>query len=300
MIFDASMSTDPEGNSLSYRWSSSSPDITFNNASNANASASLPKSNGPGSYEIRLNVTDGKNESSVTRVISFPALTPQREYGLGIQVLKETSNSESYEWYMDQANTGPHSLVNCGPTSVTMAIKWAKEDFTLTPVHARSKYRSSGGWWYTNDIINYLSDNYVANWTIPLDGNFPSIKTQIDKGNIVILCLDMHSIPYNPEARYRVDKFYETDNAGWGHFIVIKGYKEIDGLTYYEAYDPYSFSKTYDDGTLKGRNRYYRSSSLKIAVEIWWNYAIVVSKESAPIGGRRGINTEEIIHMPGR
>ena len=38
--------------------------------------------------------------------------------------------------------------------------KWlSKKDFNKTSEDARNTYRSTGGWWYTDDIINYLAIN---------------------------------------------------------------------------------------------------------------------------------------------
>jgi hypothetical protein len=298
MSFDASGSSDPDGSPLTYRWTSSAGAFVAG-TTNPNAAVWIPGGGNQNTIDVTLTVSDGITETSATHSVIFPKLTPVREYGLGRQLVKEASNSQKYEWYMDQGVTGIHSLLNCGPTSVTMAIKWAKEDFAPKPADARERYRPSGGWWYTNDILNYLNDYDINNWVISLSNNFHDIKGEIDDGNIVILCLDMHSIGYNAERRHHYDKFYETDAPGWGHFIVIKGYKEVDNQTFYEAYDPYSLSRAYEDGSLKGRDRYYRASTLESAVKIWWNNAIIVSRAPAT-GGRRGINVDEIVHMPGR
>jgi hypothetical protein len=114
---------------------------------------------------VDLKVSDGKDETS-NRQDRYPACTVRiKILGLGMESTKEVSNEVKYEWYIDQGNTGQFSGVNCGPTSVTMAIKWADESFTGTPETARAMYHPSGGWWYTDNIIGYLNycsvNNYV-------------------------------------------------------------------------------------------------------------------------------------------
>lgn len=227
------------------------------------------------------------------------------QFGLGSNLTESVSNNRDYSWYLDQGNTGPFSDVNCGPSSVTMAIKWFNKSFTLTPQDARAMFRPDGGWWYTNDIINYLNYNTVTNSTIALK-DISLLKNELDNGNIVILALDMYYVDLVSNLSYHVDKFYLAQTKGWGHFIVIKGYKVVDNQIFYEAYDPYSFGKTYADHTLKGIDRYYRSANLDNATNNWWDYAIVVSPPAHQNGGRvtgsmnEAVDPATIQHKPGR
>ena len=206
-------------------------------------------------------------------------------WGLG-QFEKQTlSKDRTYSWYLDQGNTGEYSNINCGPTSTTMAAKWSDGSFSKTPQDAREAYRSSGGWWYTSDIDNYLSDNQIPHNYISLSTNTAGtqqiIKDELDSGNILILCLDMYCIRYESFGEHRINKFYQTNSSGWGHFIVVKGYKQVDEIFYFEIYDPFSLGQMYKDNTLKGKNRYYRSDDIYTATSIWWNYAIVVSEKGS-------------------
>lgn len=204
-------------------------------------------------------------------------------WGLGQFVLEEKSNNRSYEWYFDQGTTGEFSSINCGPTSTTMIAKWSDENFTKTPEDARAAYRPEGGWWYTSDIDNYLSDNGIPHNFVSLSTSTEStqqiIKNELDAGNALILCLDMYYVSYGAISEHRIDKFYTTNSTGWGHFIVVKGYKSVDNNFLFEVYDPYSNGMSYKDGTIKGKNRYYRSEDIYSATSIWWNYAITVSKK---------------------
>ena len=189
-----------------------------------------------------------------------------------------------------------YNNVNCGPTTVTMAIKWYNKQFSESPEDARNTYRSSGGWWYTSDIIAYLNKYSVNNSTIALDSP-DSLINELEKGNIIILCLDMFYILKERNEQWRIDKFYKTQNPDWGHFLILKGYKLVDNELFFEVYDSNSFGATYNDRSLKGKGRYYRFSDLDKATNIWWDYAIIVSKESfkSPIG----VDTKKIIHKYG-
>ncbi len=203
-------------------------------------------------------------------------------WGLGHFINSHASNDKSYNWYIDQSTSGNFAAVNCGPASVTMAIKWADPDFTKTALDARMTYEASGGWWNTNDIDSYLTDNQIIHAIIALtdhaDSTAAILKKQLLNQQIIILCLDMNYVRAASDAMYRTDKFYAT-TPDWGHFIVLKGYKIADGELFFEAYDPYSFGMKNDDNSLKGMNRYYRFEDLAAACLPWWNYAFVIAKK---------------------
>jgi hypothetical protein len=203
-------------------------------------------------------------------------------WGLGHFINSYTSNNKSYNWYIDQSTSGNFAAVNCGPASVTMAIKWANPDFTKTALDARMTYEVSGGWWFTSDIDAYLTDNHITHAIVALtdhaDSTAAILKQQLINQQIIILCLDMNHVRAAGDVAFRTDKFYAT-TPDWGHFIVLKGYKVVDGELFFEAYDPYSFGLTNDDNSLKGMNRYYRFEDLAAACNPWWNYAFVIAKK---------------------
>ena len=203
-------------------------------------------------------------------------------WGLGHFIHKTVSNNTAYNWYIDQATSGNFASINCGPASATMAIKWADPAFSKSALDARMKYESGGGWWSTNDVHAYLGDNDISHAMIGLSPNADSTRNilehQLDRSQIVILCLDMDLVRNGAVSPSRVDKFYTT-TPGWGHFIVLKGYKVVDKAVFFEAYDPYSFGLLNDDQTLKGMNRYYRYEDLAAATKSWWQYAFVIAKK---------------------
>lgn|GEM_PF-448708 len=203
-------------------------------------------------------------------------------WGLGHFISSSATDERNYNWYIDQSTSGNFAGINCGPASVTMAIKWADADFTKTALDARMKYEVSGGWWFTGDIEAYLSDNLIPHAIVALtdrsDSTSAILKQELDNHQIIILCLDMNRVRAVSEDGYRIDKFYPT-TPNWGHFIVLKGYKITDGELFFEAYDPFSFGLINDDNTLKGMDRCYRYEDLAAACLTWWNYAFVIAKK---------------------
>ncbi|MCY6371032.1 SH3 domain-containing protein [Clostridium ganghwense] len=222
----------------------------------------------------------------------------EQSLGLGKYETEYVHNDREYEWYIDQFNTGTHNYENCGPSSVTMAIKWANPSFDKTAQDARNTYRSEGGWWYTYDITNYLDKYKIENYVVE-DITENSVKNQLKDGNVLILCIDSNYITYNPNKEEHVGRHYEF---GGGHFIVIKGYKVVDDKTYFEVYDPNSWGEVYENGSKKGKDRYYSSEDVRSSMDNWWPYMIVVSSNNN--GGysreRSIVNTKDIKHMPGK
>jgi hypothetical protein len=289
-------SIDEDADVLTYKWTSSSNLITISGGTSSHASFQLPDPLVSGKVQVKLLVNDKLSSDSITKEIDLPGTSIQRSYGLGVNLISETSNNTDYDWYIDQGSTGTYSSINCGPTSVTMAIKWVDKSFTGTPVDARNTFRPEGGWWYTNDIVNYLNKYSVHNKTIGF-GDGLAVKNQIDLGNIAILCLDMYYISNGEKSTWHVDKFYNAISVGWGHFIVVKGYKVVDNEIFYEMYDPYSLGIKYGDGSMKGKDRYYRNVDLRNAVTEWWPYAIVVSRNS--LKNLKGLDNSKIVNKPG-
>lgn len=231
---------------------------------------------------VTLTITSGDKTLTTNWTI-----TVQNDYeynGLGGAVAAEKSQNKFYDYYIDQWDASIYQAINCGPTVTTMAIKWADSAFTGTPVIARNLIRPTGGWWYTTDIQYYLNLNGINNATIALPNTDALIKQLIDKGNLVILCLDMFYVNYNANTSEHTDKFYVTTAKDWGHFLLVKGYKQIDGKFYLEIYDPYSNHVSYSlDNALKGKDRYYLSTSIKPGTDIWWPYCIVVAPKGKAV-----------------
>lgn len=222
------------------------------------------------------------------------------DLGLGKYETEKVSNNRDYEWYIDQAETGKYNYENCGPTSATMAIKWSDQSFQKTAEDARNTYRSNGGWWSTLDIVNYLDKYKVKNY-ISSDIEESSMKDEIKNGNILLLCIDSNYITYNNDPNVHVGRYYAY---GGGHFIIVKGYRVVDGKTYFEVYDPNSWYEVYENGVKKGKDRYYSSEDIKKSMEEWWPCMVVISKKDKGGNGKniksKGVDIKNIKHMQGR
>jgi hypothetical protein len=181
-------------------------------------------------------------------------------WGLGQWLQKAASNNRDYNWYIDQLGTDSCGDVNCGPTCTTMAVKWADSTNTKTVTDARTALRTGCGGWSTNYVADYLSLNAIPYQWVTLPDSATQtrdvFKAQIDSGRILILELLMINIRYNDSGpNARVDKYYI---GGFDHFIILKGYTQVDNELFFEVYDPWGLGETYSDGTPKGENRYYR------------------------------------------
>jgi len=291
-----SSTTDSDNDVLSYEWTSESEIISINDSKKKNANFKLPALNESKTIGLSYTVYDGQTYVTAHKDIQLPILTEIRSWGLGRELKKEISNNVDYDWYLDQQNTGLYSEDNCGPTTVTMASKWYNKQFSESPEDARNTYRSSGGWWTTADITNYLEKFSVNHYILELN-NSDTLINELEKGNIIILCLDMSYIQESTNDEWRVDKFYSSRYGGAGHFIILKGYKLVDNQLFFETYDSNSLGAFYEDKSLKGRDRYYRFIDIDKATNNWWDYAIIVSKDS--FKSSIGVDSEKIIHKYG-
>ncbi len=234
----------------------------------------------PFTYHIKAE--NGKSSIDWNIVSANNSVT--LKWGLGGFQTQSNSTDRKYDWYFDQKNTGTYASANCGPTATTIAAKWSDPVFSKTPEDARAAYRPTGGWWYTDDIHKYLIDNNIPHRFVPLPVNISStqyiLKEKLDSGKILIICVDMDKIRNGPTDDRRIDKFYST-SPGWGHFLVVKGYRKVNGEFFYENYDPNSWGAMYSSGELKGSGRYYRTEDVYNAISDWWNFAIVISQKGA-------------------
>ncbi len=217
-----------------------------------------------------------KDEEHTVEIKQDARFRKDHYFGWGIEgnVVKVRRNDRPYTWYIDQKNTGTHSSNNCGPSCATMAVKWARRSHTKGAEYARSMFRPEGGWWYMSDITGFLHSENVRYRYVKLTGS-DMLVSELDQGNIIIVCLDMNLLSYTADVSKRVDKFYTT-TPDWGHFLVVYGYVKTDNRIFFEVCDPYSWGELYSDGTPKGYGRYYRGDELSRSVISWSTRVCIV------------------------
>lgn len=196
-----------------------------------------------------------------------------KKWKLGNTLIFYAGSNRTYDWYLDQAHTGDHSISNCGPTSVVMAAKWADESFEGTAEEARDAFRPEGGWWYGEDIEGSLKRYDIDYDTVMIEDAY-TLKSIIDSGKIAIINNSMGYITRETDSEARINRFYDFDS---GHYLILKGYAQVDQKTYFEFYDPNNWDMTYVDGTPMGKDRYYESSVLMDSIDNWYPYAIVIT-----------------------
>lgn len=222
-------------------------------------------------------------------------------WGMGGFLSRELSLNKPYEWYIDQSRTGTHSDYNCAPSCVVMAAHWQDADCPYTVEDARGLYRSSGGGWLTYDIDKCLTDLDTEHQVISLsdyrDESVQILVDHLEDGNIILVAIDVHYLEDSFEPEIRINKYYETIQLGTGHCIVLKGYKVVDGITYFEVYDPIGYEYRYSDGSFMGKDRYYTSDDIYTAAFASWNYAFVIQKANNKISSERSVKISEIPHI---
>ena len=156
--------------------------------------------------------------------------------------------NRNYEWFVDQNQTGPYSHENCGPSVTSMILKWFSEANSVTAETLRSWIRPNGGWWFTDDI-----ESVMDSYQVPYDRkNFNDISQLIEslnKDRIILVCLDGY---------YLSDDY---TSVGSGHFVIIKGYVNQNGVISFETYNPDS-----------RKDYYYPADKVFKACQEWWPY----------------------------
>lgn len=242
--------------------------------------------------QLTLKSADGSS-----RTYTLKKSSVFEEFGMGKIQDRYESLNRPYSFYLDQYGTGTHQYINCGPAVVTMALRWSDPAFHLSVTDARNTLRPEGGWWYTTDIYTYLRQFGVTAGYYPLPGSLSvaeyeaKIAEVIDNGYLAILCLDMYYVKENTVSPQRTNRFYAANSQGWGHFILVKGYRIIDGKMWLEIHDPYSIDNKYTDGQLKGDRRYYDPAEIKKATDVWWPYSMIVPRKDGSLNAR--FKTEE-------
>lgn len=230
--------------------------------------------NGKTSLDLRKSVkikVVAPNHSTAFWTLSADNNGYSSYYGLGnLQTEARSNNTARKDVYQEQHNSQTFPDENCGPACAAMAIRWANPTSNITVEEARSFNKTSLAWSWTNirsclfsSGVYDVSYHYFApgfSWTDSHETITEEygkvIKNIINSGKIAIQLLNMKYFTYNNEnTDYHTNAYYHGYVT---HFLIIKGYRVVDGKMYAEVYDPWSPHLKYPDGKFKGEDRYYQ------------------------------------------
>ncbi len=161
-------------------------------------------------------------------------------------------------------------ISNCGPISALMLAKYINASFITNDLNADitkarkivMKTNSAHYWWRMSDIKKYLQhmaiqyDVIKMHKTQHISERKKQLVSVIDNQGVALINIDMNNIPEGLE----VGKAYGTFSflgARWGHFLVIVGYKEINGKLVFEIHD---------SNNNKGKNRLFHADEIVGAI----------------------------------
>jgi hypothetical protein len=200
-----------------------------------------------------------------------------KEWGLGKTETRYVCNDRDYEWYIDQFDTGIYGSKNCGPACCIMAAKWYNKDFSETVEQAREYCDLGGSGWPYPTIQNYLKQIEIP-FSIVKFVDVSKMKVDITEGRILLVPLNMKYISAALKPEDRVNKYGSAST----HYIIIKGYRVVDGKTYFEVYDPVSMGSTFQNGTPRGKDRYFLADEVNMAITKYIDSYIAISAPGEP------------------
>jgi len=171
-------------------------------------------------------------------------------------------------------------LSNCGPIAALMVSKFTQGKMPKN--NLRSNIRKvrqsvqrdieSNRWWRMSDIKSYFSLKNIKYTSERADRNdlydTSNITDHLDNNDVVIVNVNMNNLSMGR----KIGKPYFTFPipGGWGHYLVIVGYKYIDDKLVYEVHDSYS---------KKGKNRAYYAKDIVSAIKRY-NPEVVVAHQT--------------------
>ncbi len=188
-----------------------------------------------------------------------------------------------YDWYRYQGewDSGTCASANCGPTTVAMAIQFAKNNQWVNISDIRNYITGEDcGWTSLTQLSNALT-HWNVNHTIIY--GMDAVRDAVNnRGHIVIAPVVMSYIPpgtdylvANSDPSNHYQRYYSYTS---GHFVVVKGFSSDNNWSI--SYDPNVWNGNgiywYSNSTAKGKERYYTYSNLSQALANNGNAAIEI------------------------
>ncbi len=193
-----------------------------------------------------------------------------------------------YDWWYGQKDTGRLEGANCDYACITMAAKWADEDFDMTVEEVRKTYPTGGPDYPTaKGSVRILTDMGLRAELVTEYLTIETAKEIFENGNIILIKIKPDSIPggakenyfenlpdggmryvYRSETREerRINRWQTTREFTPGrsgtylhHAVILCGYEVVNGVECFTVQDPgnygYAGIDYYDDGTPRGMYR---------------------------------------------
>ncbi|MFZ5941117.1 MAG: hypothetical protein ACOYXB_11145 [Bacteroidota bacterium] len=218
-------------------------------------------------------------------------------WGLGGFIKEERALNRPYEWYIDQSLTGAYGDWNCAPSCIAMAMHWQDENFSATVEDLRTMMGLYHRGWYLSEIDSCLERLGAMHEILELSDyrkeTTGMLLDELKRGNLLLMAIDIYYLRENENPQERTGRYYDVIELGTGHCILLKGYKTVDGKVYFEAYDPIGYDYTYDNGSYKGKDRYYSSDEIYTAAFASWKCAFVIPGSPIKEDLRKRIRQQE-------
>jgi len=218
-------------------------------------------------------------------------LSQLEKWGLGKEESEYVSLNRDYDWFvepdMDVLGWQRNCVANCG----IMAAMWSDANFSRTVADIRnetylhSSDNAISGMALT-DLYHWLSANDIPCRREDRNNlRLSRFKDQLDNGNIILVGINMNTITYNKNREQRTGRHYLSlvDNSVYldstSYVIIVKGYRVVDEITYFEVYDP-ATSERNPDGANKGKDRYYLATEVINSATRFGGDFLVISPKS--------------------
>ncbi len=165
-------------------------------------------------------------------------------------------------------------LSNCGPIAALMLSNYFKKTASSPNLLAKISYarkisqvnKNSNRWWRIGDVKKYFSHEKIKHKSVTFQNKY-TITNQLDKNGIVLINVNMNNLSRGKE----IGKPYFTFPfpGGWGHFLVIVGYKKVGNKLLFEVHDSY---------VRNGNNRLYDADEIQFALNRYNPEILIVKR----------------------
>lgn len=144
-----------------------------------------------------------------------------------------------------------------------MVAKWQNETFNIPVSEIRKQFSHISNEGMTLNEVKTALDGLDVKFHVDRLNLQDDLVGVIDENKLALICVDMRKVSFNDDNRSAIGRYYSQAS---NHAIVIKGYLYIDGVLYYQVYDPYIGLGLYPNNQPKGKDRLYPALEVYLAM----------------------------------